>query len=207
MPAPVPLPIRQAMWRRHRRGATAAELSRDFALPPRTVRGLLARWRERGEAGLAPDPTRHPGSPPPPDHPARGPALRLRREHPGWGAALIRIELEDHGIRPLPGVRTLQRWFRSAGLAPAPPGRRPEASTPRASAPHEIWEVDAAEETRTGDGHRASWLRIADEFTGAVLHTAIFPPRALEFRTGGGHAAADAAGLRPLGPAAPHPRR
>jgi hypothetical protein len=206
MPAPVPLPIRRAIWRRHRRGATAAELSRDFRLPPRTVRGLLARGRARGEAGLAPDPTRRP-SPPPPPHPAREPALALRREHPGWGAALIRIALEDHGVRPLPGVRTLQRWFRAAGLGPAPPGRRPESSLTRAREPHETWQVDAAEEIRTGDGRRASWLRVADEFTGAVLWTAVFPPGALERRAGGGGPRAAAAGLRPLGAAAGGPRR
>jgi transposase InsO family protein len=35
--------------------------------------------------------------------------------------------------------------------------------------------VDAAEEILLGNGRRASWLRIADEFGGAVLHTATFP--------------------------------
>src|SRR5262245_23574416 len=55
MPAPVPLPIRQAMWRRRSRGATATELSQAFGIPARTVRGLLRRWRDRGESAVAPD--------------------------------------------------------------------------------------------------------------------------------------------------------
>ncbi len=88
---------------------------------------------------------------------------------------MIRVYLSLYGVRPLPAERTLQRWFRRAGLAPAPPGRRPASSERRATAPHEIWEVDAAEEIRLGDGARASWLRVADAFTGAVLHTETFP--------------------------------
>jgi transposase len=172
MPAPVPLPIRQAMWRRWVQGATTTELSQAFDVPPRTVRNLLRRWQQRGEQGLAPD-YRRPDPPPP--RPGFDLAVQLRRDHPRWGAGLIRIYLLLHGIQPLPAERTLLRWFHRAGLAPAPPGRRPASSKPRAMAPHEIWEVDAAEEIPLGDGTRASWLRIADEFSGAVLHTETFP--------------------------------
>jgi hypothetical protein len=207
MPAPVPLPIRIALWRRHEHGASTEELGRDFGLAARTVRGLLRRGRERGEAGLAPDYRRLPDPPPPSAHPACGPALALRREHPAWGAPLIRIYLEDRGVRPLPSVRSLQQWFRRAGLGPAPPGRRPAAAAGRAAAPHEVWQVDAAEEIALADGSTVSWLRVADEFTGAVLHTAVFPPGALEFGPGGRHPGRAPRRLRPLGPAGPRPGR
>ena len=172
MPAPVPLPIRQAMWRQWEQGATTTELSQAFDVAPRTVRNLLRRWHQRGEEGLTPDYHR-------PDSPSPQPgvvlAVQLRRNHPRWGAGLIRVYLSIQGVQPLPAERTLQRWFRRARLAPAPPGRRPASSKPRATSPHEIWEVDAAEEILLGNGTRASWLRIADEFTGAVLHTKTFP--------------------------------
>jgi transposase len=207
MPAAVPVPIRRAMFRRWQQGTTAAELSRSFGIAPRTVRGLLRRWRQRGEDGLAPDPPRPPDRAPTHDHPAFGPALLLRRQHPRWGAGLIRVYLAKQGLAPLPGVRTLQRWFRRAGLAPAPAGRRPDSEGRRAAAPHEIWQVDAAEEIHLGGGGSACWLRVVDEFTGAVLHTAVFPPRALEFGPGRGHAGATAGGLPPLGPAPGPPRR
>lgn len=82
MPTAVPLPIRQAMSRRLRLGASAAELSQAFGIAPRTVRNLLRRWRERGEAGLAPDYHRPPD--PAGEHPALGPDLELRRQHPRW---------------------------------------------------------------------------------------------------------------------------
>ena len=42
------------------------------------------------------------------------------------------------------------------------------------------WQVDAAEDVGLAGGAHASWLRIADEFTGAVLLTVVFPPRAVE---------------------------
>jgi hypothetical protein len=199
MPAPVPLPIRQAMRRRLEHGATVTQLSQDFGIAPRTVRNLVRAWRGRPESSVTPAYVHRPSPPPPPDHPAYEPALLLRREHPGWGAVLIRIYLDRQGVRPLPASRTLQRWFSRAGLGPAPPGRRPEVSQGRAAAPHEIWEVDAAEEIRLGNGATVSWLRIADEFTGAVLHTAVFPPRALEFRPGDRHPGTTASGVRPLG--------
>src|SRR5262249_29888681 len=141
---------------------------------------LLRRGRERTGAGLAPDYRRLPDPPPPPGHPAFAPAALPRRAPPGWGAGLIRVYLEDQGGRPLPAARTLQPWFRRAGLRPAPPGRRPEAPEGRAAAPHEVWEVDAAEEVALADGSKVSWVRVTDEFTGAVLHTAVFPPGAVE---------------------------
>ena len=163
MPAPVPFPIRQALWVRHQQGASTAGLAAAFDLAPRTVRGLLQRGRRRELEGLAPN-RPGPDAARKPEHPARSPALHLRQQHPGWGAGLIRVMLQQQGIEPLPAERTLQRWFARAGLGPAPPGRRPEAASRRATRPHDTWQVDAAEEIRLADDTRVSWLRIADEF-------------------------------------------
>jgi hypothetical protein len=204
MPAPVPLPIRRAAWGRLSRGETVAEVAAAFGLAPRTVRDLRRRGRERGEAGLAPDPPRA-GAAAAAAHPAHAAAVLLRREHPGWGAGLIRVMLARQGADPLPAVRTLQRWFAAAGLGPAPAGRRPDAERKRrADRPHDVWQVDAAEDMALAGGGRASWVRVADEFTGAVLGTAVFPPRAVERRPPGPDPGAPAAAVRPLGPA---PRR
>jgi transposase InsO family protein len=75
----------------------------------------------------------------------------------------------------LPSARTLQRWLRAAGLAPAPRGRRPRPAPGRAGRPHAVWQVDAAERVALADGRRVCWLRVADEATGAVLWTEVFP--------------------------------
>ncbi len=184
MPGPVPLPIRQALWNRHQQGASSTELAEAFGLATRTVRGILQRGRQRGPEELAAD-RPGPAANQKPGHPARTPALLLRQEHPTWGAGLIRVMLQRQGIEAPPDVRTLQRWFAKAGLGPAAPGRQPQAVKRwRATRPHVTWQVDAAEDIALADGIRVSWLRIADEFTGAVLETVIFPPRAVEHSAG-----------------------
>ena len=199
MPAAVPVPIRQAMFRRRERGATVAELSQAFGVAPRTVRNLLRRWRGRGEGGIAPDYRRPPDPPPTPDHPAFGPALLLRQQHPRWGGPDPRLPGQAGGRpaarrphapalvppgRPRPGpAGAAARPPRPGG--PPPPTRSGRSTPPRRS--------------HLGDGGRACWLRVADEFTGAVLHTAVFPPRALECGARRGHPGAAPGGVRSAG--------
>src|SRR4051794_15011816 len=137
MPRPVPVPVRQKLWERSQRGETTASLAYAFDLSPHTVRRLLKRFRDRGPAALRPDyhrPTRLPNAYP--DH-VREAALALRREHPDWSAALIRSALSERGPNNAwPELRTLQRWFRSAGLGPASPPQRPPRVAGRAHRPH-----------------------------------------------------------------------
>ena len=71
-------------------------------------------------------------------------------------------------------ARTLQRWFEKNAVPLAPPGKRPEAQSSRATRPHETWQMDAKEFVRLKNGQRVSWLRVVDEFTGAVLGTVVF---------------------------------
>ena len=136
MPAPIPLPIRQALWRRHQSGATTRQLSQAFGLAPRAVPHLPRRGRERAEAGLTTAYRRLPDPPPMPEHSAFAPAALLRREHPGWGAGLIRIDLEDQGVRPLPstapssnGSAAPGRARRRRGVARRPPPAAPPPPT------------------------------------------------------------------------------
>ena len=94
---------------------------------------------------------------------------------------MIRVALAQRRPEcPLPEPRTLQRWFRAAGLGPAPPPIRPPRVGGRAGQPHLTWQIDAAELIPLRDRSLVSWLRIVDEATGAVLQTTVFPPRALD---------------------------
>src|SRR5206468_1626791 len=93
--------------------------------------------------------------------------LDLRRDHPKWGAEYLRIHLRRMG-NEVPATRALQRWLRQAGFTPAPSGQPPRQDRPRAAVPHDVWQMDAAEHLALKRGE-ASWLRMTDECSGAVL--------------------------------------
>lgn len=207
MPRAIPVPIRQQVWHRLQLGQPTRQIAAALRLPPRTVRALARRFRAGGPAALAPG-YRRPGHLAHEQPPAAIAAVcQLRREHPTWGAGLILVILRER--RPehaWPSERTAQRWLHRAGLAPAPRGRRPGSNLERATQPHEVWQMDAAECIPLAGGEQVCWLRLVDEFTGAALRTTLFPPAAVE---PGGRAAGPGRtprGLRPVGLAGPHPR-
>jgi transposase len=200
MPKPVPIPVRRKLLQRARRGDSPAHLAAQFDLPVRTVRHLLKRFRERGETALNPD-YRAPG-PWPHAYPTavREAALAHRRDHPTWGAELIRVALRARGIVPdAPAATTLRRWFRDAGLGPAPRGHRPTMRRAKATQPHEVWQVDASERIPLADGRQVCWLRVVDEASGAVLRTAVFPPSLLEPGAAPGHPGRPAGAVHAVG--------
>jgi Homeodomain-like domain len=180
MPRPTPVPVRLAIWRRSQDGQDGPTIAHALGLSPRTVRQLIHRFRRQGQSAVVPHYDRcGAGTPKYPEAVAHA-AVALRREHPLWGAGLIRVLLRRQFPQDdLPAERTLQRWFVRAGLAPAPAGRRPAAESRRAERPHETWQMDAAEKVPLGNGQRVCWLRIVDECSGAVLWTVVFPPMRL----------------------------
>ena len=206
MPAPLPLPVRRIIRQRARRGQTAATIAQALRLCPRTVRQLVRRFgsdSESIEPSYGPGPGR-----PAEQHPLFAKALALREQHPTWGAGYIRVRLGDeYGRAGLPCERTLQRWFRQQKQPPAPPGRRPPSVSDRATAPHEIWQMDAVEQLRLGSGEGVSWLRLVDEYSGGFLGTTVFPPLLLGRCPAHVRPSATADRLRPLGIARLHPRR
>src|ERR1700716_2944662 len=90
MPRPIPVPVRHAVIRLWQQGQAPAQVAEALAVPCSSVRRLIRRFRQRGPAGLEPDYRQAP------DLAVSASALvqavlRSRREHPTWGAALIRI--------------------------------------------------------------------------------------------------------------------
>jgi transposase len=201
MPKPIPVPVRRKLWERSQQGETTASLASAFNLSPRTVRSLLKRFRDLGADALRPN--YHPPTWLPHAYPAsvRKAVLALRRKYPTWGATLIRLALSQRQPKiAWPHPRTMQRWFQSAGLAPAPPPRRPPRVSGRAQQPHETWQMDAAELIPLANQTLVCWLRIVDEATGAVLKTVVFPPRALDTSRSPSHTEGLARGFRAMGP-------
>ena len=208
MPRPIPTPLRRALYRRWRRGQAARTIAEALGLALRTVRRLLRRCDPGEPESVLPAYARRGPQPARADTPLRSAALQLRRQHPTWGAPLIRVLLgHDFPATALPTARTLQRWFHDHGLGPAPKGRRPQPNPDRAAHPHDVWQMDAAEQVRLGNGRRVSWLRIVDEHTGAVLATRVFPPRPLGQGRRPRRAGGRAADLPALGASPGLPRR
>jgi hypothetical protein len=201
MPRAVPQPIREQIVARRREGESLTAIAQTLQLPYRTVRGLWSRYRRRGQAGLPPDYDRccKPG----PRFAATlyETALALKREHPRWGAPRIRIQMT--GCFPetrLPASRTLQEWFRRAGLSVGR-SRQPPAKKPRGRVAHEVWQLDAKEQMQLGDGSRSVSFAILDEATGAVLGVALFPPEPVRGGAGGSRPGVAPAPVEGLGTA------
>jgi hypothetical protein len=168
------MPVRQLIVQRAAQCQSADWIARCLGLVPRTVRRLMQRLRLRGPNALA---TSYPSRPYPHSPQFRAlieEALQLRRAHPTWGAGVVRVLLHRHyPANPIAAERTLQRWFRRAELLPAPSGRRAGPSSyQRAQEPHDVWQMDAADQVALQNGRQVCWLRIADECSGAVLQTA-----------------------------------
>jgi hypothetical protein len=204
MPRPVSDPIRRVIWQRWQSGPTAAPIAEALSLPPRTMRHLVQRFRRQGASALRPG--YHGAAAAPEGDLVLQTALALRRQHPRWGAPLIRSFLRrDHPDRAIPVARTIPRWFRRHGAARPPHSESPEPLRHRAERPHDVWQMDASERIRLAHGQEVSWLRIVDEYTGAFLLTRVFSLGTVDGRARLGDSRDPAAGVRPLGPAEPHP--
>jgi transposase len=176
MPRALALPLREQIVTWHQQGIRLTQIAQQLDLSYDTVRHCWQRFCREGTAGLV-------------AHYARcGPkerafcetlqqaALALKREHPRWGAGLIRVELaRAFPQTTLPSVRSLQRWFVAAGLQPL---RRKHGETARwrACQVHEVWQLDAKERIRLADGTGTCVLTITDEASGALLGALVFPP-------------------------------
>src|SRR5262249_21305104 len=101
----------------------------------------------------------------------------------------------------VPPTRTLQLWLHKAGLAPPRVRRIGKKDCQRAQQPHDVWQTDAVERLILLDGSPACWLRISDEYSGAILATELFPPVLLVHGARRRRARGVAPGLRALGPA------
>lgn len=175
MPRAISLVQREDIVRRHQAGETVQAIATALQLSRWTVRHVWRRYRRLGPAGL---PACRPGR-------VRGSRFArrikrgtvfLKRLHPRWGAGLIRVLV---GLRwpqeQLPTVRSLQRWFRQAGL-PGRTRRTPPAPRVWSSRAHGCWQMDAKERIRLADGRQVSWVGVTDEYSGAWLGATVFPP-------------------------------
>lgn len=171
--------IRQEIVESRKAGTSYASIARALSLPYVTVRQVYRHYEKSGQLSPHYERCRHTAV-------RKGTAVyeravQMKRQHPGWGAGLIWVELaEDFTEAQLPSLRTLQRWFRRAQLQKPKRDKGVSGAVQRGQQRHEVWALDAKEQIRLADGSYASWLTLTDEASGAILHTEAFPPQALE---------------------------
>lgn len=174
MPVATALSIRREIVQRHQGGEKYKTIANELRLSYGTVRNVWRQFKQQGHVNPAYERCRHTAIRKRQALYEQG--IALKRAHPGWGAGLIRVELaEQFETSELPSERTLQRWFRRAGLSGTIPERRARTKVQRGQHPHEVWALDAKEEIKLADGSYVSWLTITDEASGAILTAALFP--------------------------------
>ena len=177
MPKPIPVAIRQVIVERHERGETLGAIAQDLGMSLWTVRSIWRRYRDQGEEGLKPNYDQCGGQGVRSPRLVHRAAVWLKGAHPKWGAGLIRLLIEEKWPElNVPHQRTLQRWFRAAGVNRRGKGRVSGQNRNRSQAPHEVWQMDAKEQMKLGDESQASWLMVTDEKSGAGVAAGVFPP-------------------------------
>ncbi|HSQ56139.1 MAG TPA: helix-turn-helix domain-containing protein, partial [Gemmata sp.] len=83
MPKPVPIPVWRKLLQRAQQGESTASLAAAFGLPPRTVRHLRKRFRDRGPDGVNAPPPKGGGFVVTDSSPVPSKA-RLKGSHPRW---------------------------------------------------------------------------------------------------------------------------
>jgi len=177
MPAALPQEVRRRIVEGHQQGKTLREISLTLGLAYVTVKGIWAHWVKYEKLSPNYEQARQRGTRK--YQAVYAASLVIKKAHARWGGGMIRLELSKRlpGVA-LPSVRSLQRWFRQAGISRGPKAEHKRGSSvQRGQDVHEVWAVDAKEKIHLQSGERASWLVISDEASGAILTATSFPPR------------------------------
>lgn len=157
-----------------RRSKAVALICREFGVSRQTAYKWCGRFERQGVNGLV---ERQRGRP---KNRSGGIDLWLkrvlvaRRRRPSWGSCKLRWWLEQrHPERPLPSVRSIQRWLLASGRI-RPRRRRLRAGHGLgppvvALAPNDLWTIDFKGSFKTGDGARVQPLTIRDAHSRFIL--------------------------------------
>jgi transposase-like protein len=112
-------------------------------------------------------------------------ALRLKRQHPTWGAAYILKKMSEHASlqgQPLPDATTLWRYWRSFGDRLGSQRRPAEAKLPQAGVAHGVWQMDAKGSVPVAGVGVVTIQQARDEFGRATVMYRVHPAEAPEQR-------------------------
>ena len=151
-----------------------AEVARKHKVAYQTVRRLCKRFEQEGKSGIQ---SRYINCGPKEiksDALINRASLWLKRLHPDWGAPFILTKLRERYFdRKIPSERTLQNWFRAAGLN-LPKTKEPREEKQWAEQVHDVWQVDGKEEQKLQNGDPACWLTVVDEHSGSLIAAPAF---------------------------------
>jgi transposase len=165
-------------------GQTIQQIAAEMQLNYYTVRKWWRAYRDHGWGGLKPKPAGRPASGPLSefDPLVKYVALRLKRQHPGWGLDLILYELDQHPslkTKRLPKRTALYCYFsrfyprlrehRRLRI------RRPRPVEGKVGEVHERWQMDFKGEEPLGKVGKVIPFIVCDELTSAPLIGIIHP--------------------------------
>jgi putative transposase len=158
-----------------------AALCEEFFVSRKTGYKWLARYRERGAAGLE-EVSHAPARVPWAISPAHAQAIiGLRRAHPSWGPRKLRAKLLTRAPEQRwPAPSTMGELLKREGLSA--PRKRRRCAIPNSTAlrtplgANDIWGIDFKGWFRTGDGARCDPLTVTDAFSRYLLCTQVLTP-------------------------------
>ena len=116
MPVPIPYAHRLEIVERKEKGESLAQIAESLGYSYWGVRQIWRRYRKEGKEGLK---TRYRSGwqEPRTKREIYEKAMALKREHPKWGAGLIRsMLLDEWPEEEVPSERTLQVWWKRGGI-------------------------------------------------------------------------------------------
>lgn len=185
---------RVEMVERHRAGEAIDHIAQSLNRSKYTVRHWWRAYRDGDWAALEPQPKGPPMVGPLGhfDRLVKYVALRLKREHPTWGTAILRLHMQRRpslqGHR-LPKGTALWSYLHQFGprlIRPRRPRtKRPASPSVRAHIPHQCWQMDfKGDEEVSGCQAIITPLALSDEASGAPLARLIHSLRAKGNRQG-----------------------
>lgn len=153
---------------------SVTDLCRRYGISRKTGYKWLVRYKAEGPAGLQERSRRPKSSPSGTPRQVVEALLRIRKQHPTWGAKKLLAYLKrKHPTWELPARSTVCDILKRHGLVAAPRRRRnpghPGRPRTRMSAPNVIWTADFKGQFRTCDGVLCYPLTVADGYSRFLL--------------------------------------
>jgi transposase InsO family protein len=146
------------------------EICRRFQVSRKTVYKWLKRMKSEGEVGLKNRSRRPHRSPRRTQVRLEGKIVKVREEHPSWGARKLRRILANRGETELPANSTVHRILQRNGkIDPAEARKHQAYQRFEHEAPNELWQMDFKGWFTTLDRRRCNPLTVLDDHSRYVV--------------------------------------